>query len=63
MGNKEYGFAVCNLTEINGRNVTTKQKFIDAGIAAATLGTIQASYTDFPYLGEVTEKIVRRDSY
>lgn len=61
-GDKEYGFAVCNLTEINGRNVTSKQKFIDAGIAASTLGTIQASYTDFPYLGEVTEKIVRRDS-
>jgi ribonucleoside-diphosphate reductase alpha chain len=35
-GKKEYGFAVCNLTEINGRKVDSREKFI----AAARAGSI-----------------------
>lgn len=61
-GTKEYGFAVCNLTEINGSKITSQQKFNEAAVAGAILGTIQASYTDFPYLGEVTQNIIRRDA-
>lgn len=61
-GKKEYGFSVCNLTEINGRVVTTQEDFNIAARSGAILGTIQASYTDFPYLKDATEKIVRRDA-
>ena len=61
-GEKEYGFAVCNLTEINGSKMVSLDAFEQAGKAGAILGTIQASYTDFPYLGRVTESIVRRDA-
>lgn len=57
----------CNLTEINAKSCITrnrldKQKFYDCCEAAAIIGTIQAGYTSFPYLGEITEKIVERES-
>lgn len=61
-GTKEYGFSVCNLTEINGSKVVDKSAFKKAVVAGAILGTIQAAYADFPYLGSVTEKIIRRDA-
>jgi len=61
-GSKQYGFSVCNLVEINGRKVTSLTAFIKAGKAAAALATIQATYTNFPYLGTVTENIIRRDA-
>ncbi len=58
----ETGWMFCNLTTISGINIKTEQEFYDACIASAILGTIQASYTDFSYLGEITEKLVKRDS-
>ncbi len=61
-GSREYGFAVCNLTEINGAKIKSLNDFKRAAFAASAMGTIQASYTDFPYLGRVTEKIIRRDA-
>ena len=57
-----YGWSTCNLSEINGKYVKDEASFLKAARAAAILGTFQASYTDFPYLGEVTEKIIRRDA-
>jgi ribonucleoside-diphosphate reductase alpha chain len=56
------GWEMCNLSEINGRKVKCKEDFALAARAAAILGTLQAGYTDFSYLGETTEKIVRRES-
>lgn len=56
------GFGFCNLCEINVAKCETKDEFIEAAMAAAFIGTLQASYTDFPYLGLVTERIVRRDA-
>ena len=58
----ESGWQCCNLTEINGAFCTNKQNFLDACKAASILGTLQAGYTDFPFLGEVTEEIVRKES-
>jgi ribonucleoside-diphosphate reductase alpha chain len=52
----------CNLSEINGKLVKSRQDFIYAATAASIIGTIQAGYTSFPYLGEVTERIVKRES-
>jgi ribonucleoside-diphosphate reductase alpha chain len=60
--NPQTGFSFCNLTEVNGTLIRTPQGFVRAARVAALLGTLQAGYTDFPYLGEVTEQIVRRDA-
>jgi ribonucleoside-diphosphate reductase alpha chain len=56
------GFQMCNLTEINASNIKNEDEFLMACTAASFLGTLQAAYTDFPYLGEATEEIVRRDA-
>jgi len=56
------GWEFCNLTTINIKKCKTPEDFYDACRASAILGTIQASYTNFPYLGEVTERIVRREA-
>lgn len=59
---KVTGWALCNLTEMNAAKFTCPEDFMGAAHAAALIGTMQASYTSFPYLGEVTEEIVRRDA-
>ena len=56
------GWAFCNLCEINLKACVTPALFARAARAAAVLGTLQAGYTDFPYLGVVTERIVRREA-
>jgi ribonucleoside-diphosphate reductase alpha chain len=56
------GWAFCNLCEINIGMVDSEEKFIQAARAAAILGTLQADYTSFDYLGEVSEKIARREA-
>lgn len=61
-GTDYFGFQGCNLTEGNGGMCTTEEKFYDACEALAILGTLQAGYTDFPYLGEITEQIFRREA-
>lgn len=40
----------CNLTEVNGGNITSQYDLEDRVAAAAFLGTLQAGYTDFHYL-------------
>jgi len=56
------GFQMCNLTTINGQAATTDGAFYRACIAAAVIGTLQAAYTDMPYLGAVTRLINERDA-
>ena len=56
------GFAFCNLCEINMGIVDNKEKFEAACRAAAILGTLQADYTDFGYLGEVSTRIAKREA-
>jgi ribonucleoside-triphosphate reductase len=45
------GWAFCNLCEINMGAVESEEKFAQAARAAAILGTLQADYTGFDYLG------------
>lgn len=59
---KESGWQLCNLTEINGKKVKSKADLIAAAKAAAFIGTLQASYTYFPYLGKTTEEICRYEA-
>jgi ribonucleoside-diphosphate reductase alpha chain len=56
------GWAFCNLTEINGSEIHSESEFIKAAIMAARIGTYQAAYTDFAYLGAITEAIARREA-
>ena len=56
------GVAFCNLCEINAEQCDTVEKFYEACIAGGIIGTLQAGYTSFPYLGETTEKIVRQEA-
>jgi len=57
----KFGIQGCNLTEINAEKCTTKEKFFRACRDASILGTLQAGYTDFPYLGPVSKKIFERE--
>lgn len=56
------GVAFCNLTEINAEKCKSEVDFYNACHSAAVLGTLQAGYTSFPYLGETTEKIVQQEA-
>lgn len=56
------GFEFCNLTTINARKAKTKEDFLEACRASAILGTIQASYTKFPYLSKASEDICNAES-
>lgn len=58
----KFGVQGCNLTEINAEKATTKEKFFKACKDASILGTLQAGYNSFPYLGEVSEKIFAREA-
>lgn len=42
----------CNLTSINQTGVSSEKEFFKRIRAATIIGTIQASYTDFPYISE-----------
>lgn len=57
-----WGWQMCNLTEVNCAVCPTKEQFLDAVKAAAVIGTAQAGYTDFPYLGWVSEAICSREA-
>jgi len=59
---RKTGFSMCNLTEINAAAFKGPEDMMEAARAAAILGTLQAGYIDMPFLGDVTEKILLRDS-
>lgn len=61
-GEIQYGWFFCNLTEINGSKIKTKEEFFDACRGASMLGTIQASYTSFKVLTEASRLIAERDA-
>jgi ribonucleoside-diphosphate reductase alpha chain len=56
------GFQHCNLTTINGRMVTSAQSFYESCVSAAVIGTLQACYTEMPYLGPVTRLLNEHDA-
>lgn len=56
------GFAFCNLSEVNAAVAESEEDFIHAVIMAARIGTYQAAYNSFPYLGATTEAIVKREA-
>lgn len=58
----EYGWGACNLVEINGAKVKSREDFLKACEGASILATIQASYTDLHLLTDATRKIFERDA-
>ena len=56
------GVQVCNLTSINGAKVHTVEEFQAAAKAAALIGTLQAAYTDFPFLSTATKQITEQEA-
>ena len=56
------GVSFCNLSTTNGKKCKTPQDFYDACRASAFIGTLQASYTDFPYLRPESKEICGEES-
>ena len=54
-------FQFCNLTEINVSDISSQEELNDRAQAAAIIGTLQASYTDFHYLRPVWKRNTEKD--
>jgi ribonucleoside-triphosphate reductase (thioredoxin) len=53
---------LCNLSEVNAASCASPQEFYAAVESAAIIGTLQASYTDFPYLQPKWRENCERDA-
>lgn len=60
-GDRVTGWQQCNLTEMNASLFDTEEDVMIAAKAAAIIGTCQAGYTDYAYLGPVSELVTERD--
>lgn len=56
------GWGFCNLSTINGKTITSVEDFYERCQAASFIGTLQASFTSFPYLGKITESIAKKEA-
>jgi len=61
-GKKHSGWQGCNLSELNGAKCTTREEFLKACRVGAILGTLQAGYTDFKFLDDISKKIFDREA-
>lgn len=52
----------CNLTTINQTGIKNKQDFLKRVHSATLLGTLQAAYTDFPYLRPIWKETTEREA-
>jgi ribonucleoside-triphosphate reductase (thioredoxin) len=55
-------FQFCNLTEINASDIVDQDDLNARAKAAAFIGTLQASYTDFYYLRDIWQKTTEKDA-
>tara|TARA_Y100000592_G_scaffold26667_1_gene42246 strand:+ start:6153 stop:8009 length:1857 start_codon:yes stop_codon:yes gene_type:complete len=60
IGLRPYQF--CNLTEVNVSDVESQEEYEARVRAAAFIGTLQASYTDFHYLRPVWQRTTEKDA-
>jgi ribonucleoside-triphosphate reductase len=56
------GWQACNLSTINCAKVKSEEDFLEACKAASIIGTLQAGFDSFEYLGETSERIVAREA-
>ena len=52
----------CNLCEINASDIDSQEEYNARAKAAAFIGTIQASYTDFHYLRSIWQKTTEKEA-
>lgn len=52
----------CNLTTINQTGITSEKDFLNRVYAAALIGTLQASYTDFHYLRPIWQQTTEKEA-
>jgi ribonucleoside-diphosphate reductase alpha chain len=55
-------FQFCNLCEVNMGTVESQEDLNERSKAAAFIGTLQASYTDFHYLRDIWKRTTERDA-
>jgi ribonucleoside-diphosphate reductase alpha chain len=55
-------FQFCNLCEINVSDVDTQEEYNARAKAAAFIGTLQASYTNFHYLRDIWKRTTEREA-
>ena len=55
-------FQFCNLCEVNVSNIESQEDFNSRVKAAAFIGTLQASYTDFHYLRPIWQRTTEKDA-
>jgi ribonucleoside-diphosphate reductase alpha chain len=58
----ECGVQFCNLTTANGRMIKNMDDFLNAAKAQAIIGTLQAGYTNFPYLGKASQMLTEEEA-
>ena len=56
------GWQACNLSTINCAKLNSKEDLFKACEYVSIIGTLQAGFTDFPYLGNISEEIIRREA-
>lgn len=56
------GVQFCNLTTQNGAKIKSLKTFRDTTKAATILGTLQAAYTEFPYLSHVAKTLTENEA-
>jgi ribonucleotide reductase class II len=55
-------YQFCNLCEVNVSDVVSQEDLNERVKAAALIGTLQASYTDFHYLHDIWKKTTEKDA-
>ena len=55
-------FQFCNLCEVNASDIESQEDYESRVKAAAFIGTLQASYTDFHYLRPVWQRTTEKDA-
>lgn len=56
------GVQFCNLTTQNGAKIDSRERFKEATKAATLIGTLQASYTHFPYLSNAAKRLTESEA-
>lgn len=56
------GIQFCNLSSINGAKVKDLETFKQATKAATIIGTLQASYTEFPYFNSASKELTEEEA-
>jgi ribonucleoside-diphosphate reductase alpha chain len=62
IGDELSGVQFCNLTTISAAAVADPADFYRLCVQAAVIGTLQAGYTEFPYLAPVSRVITEREA-